>query len=93
MSKSLETTKQDTQVLAAQVGDYVRGYGRHDREALMSLIAYREWAVLAQRELDARATRFISVFSNDELEAIARGDVNLSEVARGVLKELHGGRP
>ncbi len=82
----------DPKTLAAQVGDYVRGYGRNNTEALASLIAYRQWAVMAQRELDARAARFVSVFNNEELEAIARGDVNLSEVGREVLKEIEGGK-
>ncbi len=79
-------------VIAANVGDYVRGFGRNNAEGLASLITYRQWAVMAQRELDARASRFISVLSNDELEAIARGDVNLSEIACEILMELHGGK-
>lgn len=78
----------DPKTLAAQMGNYLRGYGHHNPQALASLITYRPWAVMARRELDARAARFVSVFSNDELEAIVRGDVNLCELGREILKEI-----
>ncbi len=92
----MTTTKldevQDLKTLATHVGDYLRGYGRNNTEALNSLISYRFWALLAQRELDARATRFISIMGNEELEAIARGDLNLSELAREIAQELKRGQ-
>lgn len=92
MTKKTQDRALDPKSLAAQVGDYVRGYGRNNAEGLVSLITYRQWPVVAQRELDTRAARFISIFNNDELEAIARGDVNLSEVGREILKEIQGGK-
>ena len=80
------------EINAAHIRDYLRGYGRNNIEALRSLIAYRFWAVLAQRELDARAYHFVSVLGNEELETIARGDLSLPELAQQVAGELEGSK-
>lgn len=77
--------------LTQHVGDYLRGYGRNNIQALESLVAYRSWSVLAQRELDHRATRIISSLGDEELRAIARGDLSLQVIAHAIAQELKGG--
>jgi hypothetical protein len=76
-----------------RICDYLRGYGRHDLSALESLAQFELWGVVAQCELLARASRFIEILDENELRAVAAGEVNLVDLARWVAAELKGNKP
>lgn len=76
-----------------RICDYLRGYGRHDLSALEGLAQFKTWAEAAQCELLARASRFIKILDENELRAVAAGEVNLVDLANRVAAELKGNNP
>lgn len=74
--------------LASHVCDYLRGYAQMDPSNLHHLMGYRSWAVLAKNELDARASSFVRILGNEELQAIASGHLSLADLARQVSAEI-----
>jgi hypothetical protein len=51
------------------------------------------WGVVAQCELLARASTFIKILDENELRAVAAGEVNLVDLANRVAAELKGNNP
>jgi len=76
-----------------RICDYLRGYGRNDLSALESLAQFGMWGVVAQCELLARASRFIKILDENELRAVAAGEINLVDLASRVASELIGNNP
>lgn len=76
-----------------RICDYLRGYGRQNISALESLAQFGMWGVVAQCELLARASRFIKILDENELRAVAGGEVNLVDLANRVAAELKGNSP
>lgn len=78
----------DAEKIGSQICDYLRGYGRNDPQALERLANFPAWPQMAAREILGRASRLITSFSDEQLEAIAFGAVDMRELAERVLAEL-----
>ncbi|PQA82727.1 hypothetical protein C5F52_14200 [Limnohabitans sp. TS-CS-82] len=65
--------------------DYLTGYGRADQGKLMAVASYSDWQRMAQHELDRRAARLLELFGEDELQAIASGQVSLPKLASQLM--------
>ncbi|MFY2610858.1 DUF6900 domain-containing protein [Achromobacter xylosoxidans] len=62
--------------------DYLSGYTRNNPAARAHVIAYADWPRMARVELDRRASGLLSVLPDEELRAIADGQVSLPALAR-----------
>lgn len=67
---------------------YLQGYGRNNLGALSAIAFYDAWPVLAARENERRMARILESLPLDEVQAIARLEINFNELARQVLGEL-----
>jgi hypothetical protein len=73
------------QGLAAYLGGYLRG-----QPANLTMIRhYPSWAGMAQRELDRRAPQLLTSLPDEELRAIASGQINLPQLAGEVYARIH----
>lgn len=64
------------------------GYGRADRAALEAVATYRSWWQVAVCELERRLARLIESLPTEEVDAIARRQINLNELATQALADL-----
>lgn len=67
---------------------YLQGYGRNNRDGLLAIAENAAWPQLAAREETRRMERILESLPLDEVRAIARQEINLSELARQVLADL-----
>ncbi len=65
--------------------DYLAGYGRSNRHNLAEVAGYADWQARAQGELERRMTRLMETLPDYLVAAIAAGEVDLADVARGLL--------
>lgn len=73
-----------TQQIEQRLAHYLAGYVRNRPENLEQVLHYPDWQRMARLELDRRATRLLELFSEDELRAIAQGDVSLPDLVRNL---------
>ena len=66
----------------------MQGYGKHDLDGLAAIARYSAWPALAARENERRMARIIESLPLDEVQAIARSEIDLNELARRVLAAL-----
>jgi hypothetical protein len=59
--------------------NYFIGYTRANPEKSESIMN-DSWAYYAQKELDRRRFKLIESLSEDELQAIAKGDIDLNKI-------------
>jgi hypothetical protein len=64
--------------------DYLTGYVRHDPARREQVRNFPDWPGLARRELDRRGARLLEALSDDALDAIARGEVDLAGLAEKI---------
>lgn len=67
---------------------YLQGYGRNNRDGLLAIAENAAWPQLAAREEARRMERILESLPLDEVRAIARQEINFSELARQVLADL-----
>lgn len=67
---------------------YLHGYGRNNLDGLSAIATYGAWPVLAARESERRVARILESLPLDEVQAIARLEINFNELACQVLGEL-----
>ncbi|MDH0519732.1 hypothetical protein [Achromobacter xylosoxidans] len=67
---------------------FLQGYGKHDLDGLAAIARYSAWPALAARENERRMARIIESLQLDEVQAIARSEIDLNALARQVLGEL-----
>ena len=67
---------------------FLQGYGKHDLDGLSAIARYGAWPALAARESERRMARIIESLSLDEVQAIARSEIDLNALARQVLADL-----
>ncbi|MEN5343881.1 hypothetical protein ABE599_09255 [Achromobacter mucicolens] len=67
---------------------FLQGYGKHDLDGLSAIARYGAWPALAARESERRMARIIESLSLDEVQAIARSEIDLNQLARQVLADL-----
>ncbi|MDH0093449.1 hypothetical protein N7373_18500 [Achromobacter mucicolens] len=67
---------------------FLMGYGKHDLDSLAAIARYSAWPALAARENERRMTRIIESLPLGEVQAIARSEIDLNELARRVQAEL-----
>lgn len=67
-----------------RLAHYLAGYVRNKPENLAQVLNYPDWPRMAKLELDRRATRLLELLSEQELRAIAQGDVSLPDVVRNL---------
>lgn len=67
---------------------FLQGYGKHDVDGLAAIARYSAWPALAARDNERRMARIIESLPLDEVQAIARSEIDLNELARRVLAEL-----
>jgi len=70
------------------VMDVLRGYGRADAGALVTLATHDNWQQIARQELERRATHIVQAFDEATLEAIAAGTLDFQALCRAVVTEL-----
>jgi len=73
-----------TQQLERNIQDFMGGFTRNRPDNLALLQDYPDWQRMAKQELDRRITRFLDCLPDEELHAIATGEVNLNELASGL---------
>lgn len=64
--------------------DYLEGYIRNNPSNQAHVVNYQDWRRMARLELDRRATGFLVALPDDELAAIADGQIDLIELARNL---------
>jgi hypothetical protein len=64
--------------------DYLAGYVRHDPALREEVRNTPDWQDLARRELARRRARLLEILPDDELQAIARGEVDLAELVNRI---------
>lgn len=67
-----------------RVQDYMTGFSRNNQDRLDHLAKYPRWQQVAEDELQRRATRFLACFSDADLIAVASGEVDIAEMAKGM---------
>lgn len=67
---------------------FLMGYGRHDLDGLWAIARYGAWPLLAARESERRMVKILECLPLDEVQAIARLEIDLNELARQVLAQL-----
>ncbi|WP_241043780.1 MULTISPECIES: hypothetical protein [Achromobacter] len=67
---------------------FLQGYGKHDLDGLSAIARYGAWPALAARESERRMARIIESLPLDEVQAIARSEIDLNQLARQVLADL-----
>jgi hypothetical protein len=67
--------------------DYLRGMSRGQPESLQFIIANPIWQRAAHDELERRARKFLDSFTNQDLDYLAKGQINLVELAKDVKNE------
>lgn len=70
------------------LSSYLRGYGRTNRDGLVTITEYRGWPALARREVDRRMEKVLESLPLLEVVAIANGEIHLNDLARGILAHL-----
>ena len=66
----------------SNITDYMRGFVRGFNEHKQHLIKYPLWQQAAEQELAKRSLRFLASLGDDDLAAIASGEVNVNELAK-----------
>jgi hypothetical protein len=61
--------------------NYLNGYFRDDPTHRKEVLEFPDWPQMARLELDRRSARLLEVMPDDVLNAIARGEVDLAELA------------
>ena len=69
-----------------RIEDYMTGYARGNKAGLRYLASFDGWAQAARDELNRRAQSFISLMTEEELAAIANGEININAAAKAVLE-------
>ncbi len=69
-----------------RINDYMTGFARHNKEGLAHLADYPRWVQVAEKELKRRATHFVASLSDTDLVAVACGEVDISEMAKGMQR-------
>lgn len=64
--------------------DYLGGYTRNNPACRAHIMSYLDWQRMARLELDRRAASLLSVLPDEELRAIAEGQVSLPKLARNL---------
>jgi hypothetical protein len=64
--------------------DYLAGYFRHDPALREEVRNTPDWQDLARRELARRRARLLEILPDDELQAIARGEVDPAELVNRI---------
>lgn len=67
---------------------YLTGVGRRNREVLACIANYEHWPNRVLQEIERRAAATLAELLDIEVAAIARGEVNLRELAQQVLTEI-----
>lgn len=67
------------------VSDYLTGLAQGKPQVLEDMAGFEGWQALAEQELQRRRMAIITIFSDDTLQAIASGDVDPAEVAKGMM--------
>lgn len=79
----------DRATASQHLTDYLAGYGRGRPDKLTEVVTYPAWQTRAQEELDRRMTRLMETLPDDLVAAVAAGEVDLAEVARGIMSKSH----
>ena len=69
--------------------EVLRGYGRTNEAALVSLLDVQDWQRIARQELERRATSIVQALDDAILEAIAAGTLDMRAMCRQVADEIH----
>ena len=69
--------------------EVLRGYGRTNEAALVSLLDVQDWQRIARQELERRATSIVQALDDTTLEAIAAGTLDMRAMCRQVADEIH----
>lgn len=70
------------------LSSYLRGYGRTNRDGLVTIAEYRGWPALARREVDRRMEKVLESLPLLEVVDIANGEIHLNDLARDILAHL-----
>lgn len=68
--------------------EVLRGYGRTNEAALVSLLDVQEWQRIARQELERRATRIVQALDDEALNAIASGALDMRALCQEAAAEV-----
>lgn len=80
--------RRDDTAMTQGLTAFLQGYGKHDLDGLSAIARYGAWPALAARENERRMARIIESLPLDEVQAIARSEIDLNQLARQVLADL-----
>ncbi|MBO9352872.1 hypothetical protein GG851_02615 [Bordetella petrii] len=78
----------DKRLLAQGLHAYLEGFGRHNEKELAAIAAFEAWGPLAARVYEKRMASVLEALSLEEVQAIARGRIDLGTLAGQVLEGL-----
>lgn len=70
------------------MADFFRGMARRNRAAVEDASTFKAWRELAQQRLDRRRERILDSLTDDELAAVASGQIDLRAAAHSALRAL-----
>jgi hypothetical protein len=68
--------------------EVLRGYGRTNEAALVSLLDVQDWQRIARQELERRATSIVQALDDEALNAIASGSLDMRALCQTVAAEV-----
>ncbi|GHU08186.1 hypothetical protein FACS1894158_17270 [Betaproteobacteria bacterium] len=71
-----------TMNIEQNLSDYLGGYTRRSPANRAHIINYPDWQRMARQELDRQAAQFLEGLPDEELQAIALGQLSLPDLAR-----------
>ncbi|MDR2788125.1 MAG: hypothetical protein LBD06_07170 [Candidatus Accumulibacter sp.] len=73
-------TNRTKEAMETSLTAYLTGYIGHDSARREQVRKFPNWQDMARKELERRSIRFIESFPEDELHAIARGEIDPDEL-------------
>lgn len=68
----------------SRINDYMQGFARRNPDGLNHLASYPRWQQVAEQEMERRATRFLASLDDNDLAAIASGEVDINTQAKAM---------
>jgi len=78
----------DQRLLAQGLRAYLEGFGRHNGNGLAAIATYEAWGPLAVQVYEKRMASILEALSLEEVQAIARGRIDLGTLAGQALEKL-----
>ena len=81
------TTPNNNKAIEEDIYHFLVGCFRANPDRIAAVLNYPDWQQRAKEELDRRLTRMLETFSDETLQALADGTVDLRDIAARVAAE------